>query len=101
MLYFIGNLVKKRFQEVEHDVRLPLVHRAADGRQLVAHFQQPRLVAERAERGEDVVLGLEVVPFLIAARLDVVGRRHAGTDEDEHAEASAGRSHRGMETRRR
>src|SRR3954470_3667594 len=62
--------IEERLQEIEHDVWLPLLYFTANRRELVVHLERPRLVAECAEGGEDVDLGLVVVPFLVRQRFE-------------------------------
>ena len=55
--------------------RLELADRVADGSQVAGHPHGPDLVPQRAQRGDDVVLGLPV------GGLDLGGRGRLGGDE--------------------
>jgi hypothetical protein len=51
-------------KQAERDIRLPAVDFITDGLELVVHAERANLVASRAQRAYDVVLGFPDVDFL-------------------------------------
>ena len=87
----VDRLALELVEEVEHDVRLPLLDGVTDGEDGVAYAEGTCLVPELAEGVEDVALRLDSVELRLGERLDVVGRHEILVHEREHPQLLAPR----------
>jgi hypothetical protein len=71
----VGNDALELVEQIEDDVRAPRVDRRAQLGEIVRHAKNSNLVAELAQRVQNVVLGAELVDFGFAEVADVL-RRH-------------------------
>lgn len=88
------HIVFNLLEEVEDDVRVPLLHRLPDGHQLVLHAEHPDLVPQLAKRLDDVVLGLPPVDLLRRVPGQRVWRHQVRMHERKDAQLPHSATHR-------
>jgi hypothetical protein len=71
-------------EQIEDDVRLPFVDDGADRSEFVAHAQGNRFMAELAQRGDHVVLGLPFVRIALAVAFQRVRRDESRMHQHHH-----------------
>jgi len=76
----------KLLEQVEEDVRFPLLADLADGGQVVGQTHRTHLVAHLPKRDDYVVFGLPLPDFLVGVALERVGGDQLFVDQDGDAE---------------
>ena len=92
----VRDLALKLHEQIEHDMRLPVLDRFADRAQLIRHAERVHFVPVGPQRADHVVLGLPTVDLRFAVALERI-RGHQILVED-HQDAES--LHSGTQRRR-
>jgi hypothetical protein len=78
----------KLLQQIEGDVRLPLLDRLAELSQIVPQAERPHFVPQFPQRRNDVKLGFPRLDLLLGVSLQAVGRDEVFVHQDQHSKFS-------------